>query len=267
MVCGFVGQSVHGQLACVFALSYSSRIAGGRPRSRLACFLQPVFFARGFAGDDRGICCFRRKSDEPAFSPAAFGLRSGSGRLRSGGARAGSYDVDDAGGAAFTDGLPNDAVGRIGLRHHGRRKLADGALGVAYVASRADGADISLRRGAGMVFPNLSAVALSAVPRERIGFAASLFNMMRNLGSAFGISAATNLLMSRKAAEYRTLLAHARVPSDVSARTALLLQIRQCADLRAFHTVYVTFAIIPLLLIVPLFWLKSDSYSEANREE
>ncbi len=121
--------------------------------------------------------------------------------------------------------------------------------------------------GAGMVFPNLSAVALSAVPRERIGFAASLFNMMRNLGSAFGISAATNLLMSRKAAEYRTLLAHARVPSDVSARTALLLQIRQCADLRAFHTVYVTFAIIPLLLIVPLFWLKSDSYSEANREE
>jgi DHA2 family multidrug resistance protein len=45
-----------------------------------------------------------------------------------------------------------------------------------------------------MGWPLLSAAALADVPRERIGFAASLYNMMRNTGAALGISMMSNLL-------------------------------------------------------------------------
>ncbi len=46
--------------------------------------------------------------------------------------------------------------------------------------------------GFGMVFPNTSAAALSCVARERMGYAASLYNMMRNTGAAIGIAYMTN---------------------------------------------------------------------------
>ena len=45
--------------------------------------------------------------------------------------------------------------------------------------------------GTGLVFPQLSAISLGAVPRERMGYASSLFNMMRNTGAAIGISMLT----------------------------------------------------------------------------
>jgi DHA2 family multidrug resistance protein len=49
----------------------------------------------------------------------------------------------------------------------------------------------------GMIFPTLSASTLACVERERMGYAASLYNMMRNTGSAIGISVVSNLLVSR----------------------------------------------------------------------
>jgi len=49
----------------------------------------------------------------------------------------------------------------------------------------------------GLIFPILSASALACVERERMGYAASLYNMTRNTGSAIGISLVTNLLNSR----------------------------------------------------------------------
>ena len=42
--------------------------------------------------------------------------------------------------------------------------------------------------GMGLIFPTLSAATLSVVSRERMGYAASLYNMMRNAGAAIGIS-------------------------------------------------------------------------------
>ena len=42
--------------------------------------------------------------------------------------------------------------------------------------------------GIGMIFPAALAAALSCVPRERMGYAASLYNMMRNTGAAVGIA-------------------------------------------------------------------------------
>ncbi|HZP45521.1 MAG TPA: DHA2 family efflux MFS transporter permease subunit [Candidatus Binataceae bacterium] len=52
--------------------------------------------------------------------------------------------------------------------------------------------------GSGVIFPTMSAATLACVERERIGYAASLYNMMRNTGSAIGISLVTNLLNTRE---------------------------------------------------------------------
>lgn len=52
--------------------------------------------------------------------------------------------------------------------------------------------------GSGLIFPAMSAATLACVERERMGYASSLYNMMRNTGSAIGISLVTNLLNSRE---------------------------------------------------------------------
>jgi MFS transporter, DHA2 family, multidrug resistance protein len=52
--------------------------------------------------------------------------------------------------------------------------------------------------GSGLIFPAMSAATLACVSKERMGYAASLYNMMRNTGSAIGISLVTNLLNSRE---------------------------------------------------------------------
>src|SRR5260370_37506921 len=50
--------------------------------------------------------------------------------------------------------------------------------------------------GSGLIFPALSAACLACVEKERMGYAASLYNMMPNPGSAIGISLVSNLLNS-----------------------------------------------------------------------
>ena len=51
--------------------------------------------------------------------------------------------------------------------------------------------------GLGAVYPTLTAIGVGQIRRERIGFAASLFNMMINTGAAAGIAVVTNLLTVR----------------------------------------------------------------------
>ncbi len=52
--------------------------------------------------------------------------------------------------------------------------------------------------GSGLIFPAMSAATLACVSKERMGYAASLYNMMRNTGSAIGVSLVTNMLNSRE---------------------------------------------------------------------
>jgi len=52
--------------------------------------------------------------------------------------------------------------------------------------------------GGGLIFPTLSATTLACVERERMGYAASLYNTVRNTGAALGISIVSNLLASRE---------------------------------------------------------------------
>ena len=62
--------------------------------------------------------------------------------------------------------------------------------------------------GMGMIFPTLSASTLSCVARERIGYAASLYNMMRNTGAAIGISYMTTVLVNHEQVHQSRLVEH-----------------------------------------------------------
>ncbi|MGH7915847.1 MAG: MFS transporter, partial [Candidatus Binataceae bacterium] len=67
---------------------------------------------------------------------------------------------------------------------------------------------VVLGLGMGMCFPILSAAALSCVSRERMGYASSLYNMMRNTGAAVGISWMTNVLVSHQQIHQSRLVDH-----------------------------------------------------------
>jgi DHA2 family multidrug resistance protein len=64
-----------------------------------------------------------------------------------------------------------------------------------------------LMQGAGLslLFVPLTTVAMDAIPRERMGNATSLFNLMRNLGGSIGI-AVTGTLLARKSQAYTSVL-------------------------------------------------------------
>ena len=62
--------------------------------------------------------------------------------------------------------------------------------------------------GMGMIFPTLSAITLSCVQRERMGYAASLYNMMRNAGAAIGISYMTTALVNHEQVHQSYLAEH-----------------------------------------------------------
>jgi MFS transporter, DHA2 family, multidrug resistance protein len=62
--------------------------------------------------------------------------------------------------------------------------------------------------GYGLIFPNTSAAALSCVPTHRIGYASSLFNMLRNTGAAIGIALMTNSLLAREQVHQSRLVEH-----------------------------------------------------------
>jgi DHA2 family multidrug resistance protein len=62
--------------------------------------------------------------------------------------------------------------------------------------------------GFGMIFPTISAAALSGIRPERMGYAASLYNMMRNTGAAIGIAYMTNILVRHQQVHQAILTEH-----------------------------------------------------------
>ena len=65
--------------------------------------------------------------------------------------------------------------------------------------------------GMGMIFPTLSASSLAVVAREKIGYAASLYNMMRNTGAAIGIAYMTTMLVDHEQIHQSRLTEHLSV--------------------------------------------------------
>jgi DHA2 family multidrug resistance protein len=62
--------------------------------------------------------------------------------------------------------------------------------------------------GFSSIFPPLAAATLSCVERERMGYAASLFSMIRNTGAAVGISGLTTMLISHQQIHQSYLIEH-----------------------------------------------------------
>jgi DHA2 family multidrug resistance protein len=65
--------------------------------------------------------------------------------------------------------------------------------------------------GMGLVFPNLSAAALGSIPREQMGYAASLYSMTRNIGGSIGTSVLTTVLVRREQVQQSHLVDHVSV--------------------------------------------------------
>jgi DHA2 family multidrug resistance protein len=76
----------------------------------------------------------------------------------------------------------------------------------------------------GLLFVPLTAVTMGNIRREQMGNAASLFNLMRNVGSSIGIAAVTTLLARRRIFHAETLSAHITPYSDEAARRLPQLQ-------------------------------------------
>ncbi len=62
--------------------------------------------------------------------------------------------------------------------------------------------------GLSMIFVPLSAVAMGMLPREEMGNASGIFNLMRNIGGSAGISAVTTLLDRRAQVHQSDLVSH-----------------------------------------------------------
>ena len=140
---------------------------------------------------------------------------------------------------------------------------------------------IFLGCGLGMIFPILSAATLAGVARERMGYAASLYNMMRNTGAAIGISYMTTKLISSEQIHQANLVQHfsvfdawklsqtTRMPG--APRFDFMNQIvtgqhqslgmvygmiQAQAAMLSFNDIYRMLAVISLVLVPSFLWLR-----------
>src|SRR2546423_11865754 len=72
-----------------------------------------------------------------------------------------------------------------------------------------------LLQGVGMslLFVPLTTIAMDSIPREKMGYATSLFNLMRNIGGSIGI-AATGTMLSRTSQATNSMLGANVTPYD-----------------------------------------------------
>jgi len=71
-----------------------------------------------------------------------------------------------------------------------------------------------------LLFIPLMTLAMSRIPKEKMGNATSIFNLMRNIGGSFGIAIMTTFLARRNQFHQTSLSAHLTV-GDLKTRTAL----------------------------------------------
>ncbi len=133
--------------------------------------------------------------------------------------------------------------------------------------------------GTGLVFPGLSAAALSAIPRVKMGHAASLYAVTRNLGAAIGTSYLTTLLIRRQQTNQSNLVAHVSVfdlmkispgggGMDLSHQLAtgqkqglMLLygMVQRQAMMLSFNDIYRILCVLMLVLIPTFLLLQRDT--------
>src|SRR5262249_41318842 len=128
--------------------------------------------------------------------------------------------------------------------------------------------------GTGLVFPGLSAAALSSMPRHRMGYAASLYAVTRNLGAAIGTSYLTTLLIRQQQVRQSYLVEHVSIfslmripamgaaPASIAQELAagkqqsvmvLYHDVQQQAMMLAFNDMYGLLGVI-MLAVIPTFF-------------
>jgi DHA2 family multidrug resistance protein len=132
-----------------------------------------------------------------------------------------------------------------------------------------------------LLFVPLTTITMDPIPREKMGNATSIFNLMRNIGGSVGIATATTLLARRQQLHLNVLGAHADpysletralleqlraafvargsdlVTATRQARAALFGLVHQQATMLSFIDVFRLLGIMFLLLLPLLFVMKT----------
>ncbi len=133
--------------------------------------------------------------------------------------------------------------------------------------------------GTGLVFPGLSAAALSSMPRQRMGYAASLYAVTRNLGAAIGTSYLTTMLIRQQQVRQSYLVEHVSIfslkgiPPMGSARPGLAQQlaagqhegmlmlyhaVQRQAMMLSFNDIYRLLCVMMLMAVPTFLFLQRD---------
>jgi len=132
--------------------------------------------------------------------------------------------------------------------------------------------------GTGLIFPGLSAAALSSMEKFRMGRAASLYSVTRNLGAAIGTSYLTTLLIRRQQVNQSYLvehitvfkLPHMQMPGGLNMgqefamghKHGMMLlygMVQRQAAMLSFNDIYRILAVLMLLLLPTFMLLKRDT--------
>ncbi len=140
--------------------------------------------------------------------------------------------------------------------------------------------------GTGLVFPGLSAAALSSMEKFKMGRAASLYSVTRNLGAAIGTSYLTTLLLHRQQVNQSYLVEHITVFTlphlTMPGRGAGLAQdfamghkhgilmlygmVQRQAMMLSFNDIYRMLAVLMVVLVPTFLFLKRDTRNLAPSE-
>jgi DHA2 family multidrug resistance protein len=136
--------------------------------------------------------------------------------------------------------------------------------------------------GTGLVFPALSAASLSHIERHKVGYAASLYSMTRNVGAALGTSYLTTLLIHQQQIQQSYLVEHINVftinqmagsaPGGVNMdlgyqlatgqKQGLMIlygMVQRQAMMLSFNDIYRMLCLIMLLLVPTFIFLHRDT--------
>jgi MFS transporter, DHA2 family, multidrug resistance protein len=132
--------------------------------------------------------------------------------------------------------------------------------------------------GTGLIFPGLSAAALSSMEKFKMGRAASLYSVTRNLGAAIGTSYLTTLLIHRQQVNQSYLvehvtvfsLPHLQMPGGINlgeqyamgqkhGMMMLYGLVQRQAMMLSFNDIYRILCVLMLVLVPTFLFLKRDT--------
>src|ERR1022692_322365 len=139
-----------------------------------------------------------------------------------------------------------------------------------------------------MLFVPLTTATMDPIPKEEMGNATSMFNLMRNLGGSFGIAAATTYLFRRQQLHTHLLgarvtaldpqtrvltrsieaamMAHGSDPVTASRQAYVSIwgMIQRQASMQAFVDTFLAMAVVFMLMLPLLLVMKRPKYSRSS---